>query len=113
MRADKEYPMPTTTQSRRGKTNTLTVRRLSDECVSTLKRAAKANNRSMESEVRSILEEFTAEWIIQCELKHANFFSEVRRFMEEEGIEGFDESEFMLPERGIDDGRPTVEFDAA
>lgn len=63
--------------------------------------------------MRSILEEFTAEYIARHELEQTNLFSEIRKYMEEEGIAGFDENEFPLPERHSTGNRPLVRFDAA
>ena len=42
---------------------TLTIRKLSDDLIMKLKELARRNNRSMEQEVRSILEEITADRI--------------------------------------------------
>lgn len=41
---------------------TLTIRKIPDEQIQQLKEVAEKNNRSMESQVRSILEEWLARW---------------------------------------------------
>lgn len=92
---------------------TMTIRRIDDDVLDRFKAIAKHNNRSAEAEARSLLEDFTAAHIVRHDMERSNFFDEVRRFMDEEGIDGFGEDEFILPERNIKDGRPPVEFDAS
>lgn len=76
---------------------TLTVRKLSDECVATLKQAAKDNNRSMEAQIRSVLEEFTATYAAHQIASHVDFITELRALLDGEGL---DPDETLAPARG-------------
>ena len=97
-----------TTQPKPGGTNTLTIRRLSDECVATLKQAAKDNNRSMEAEVRSILEEFTAEWLAHQVTTSADLVEEMERLLGGEGLDG--DEQLCPPRNAYDHGPRPVDF---
>ena len=97
-----------TTQPKPGRTNTLTIRRLSDECMATLKQAAKGNNRSMEAEVRSILEEFTAEWLAHQLTTSTDLVEEMERLLGGEGLNG--DEQLCPPRNTYDHGPRLVEF---
>ena len=96
------------TQPKPGRTNTLTIRRLPDECVATLKQAAKDNNRSMEAEVRSILEEFTAEWLAHQVTTSADLVEEMERLLGGEGLDG--DEQLCPPRNAYDHGPRPVDF---
>ncbi|PLS31411.1 DNA-binding protein [Bifidobacterium margollesii] len=89
---------------------TLTIRKVPVECVDVLKQAARENNRSMESQVKSVLEEWTAGYVAHEEAKSTNFAQEMRNFMSEMGIAGFDDEEFSVPDRRTEMSRD-VSFD--
>ena len=78
---------------------TLTIRKIPDEQIQQLKEVAEKNNRSMESQVRSILEEWLA------------FYDEIREFMKNMDFEGLDKGELPLSERNSADSRPPVSFE--
>ncbi|NMN00780.1 DNA-binding protein [Bifidobacterium sp. DSM 109958] len=90
---------------------TLTIRKVPDEQIQQLKEAAAQHNRSMEAEVRSVLEEHLAGYVAHGIAENTNFYDRMRAFMEQEGIEGFTEEEFPLPERSVEDSRPPVMFE--
>lgn len=90
---------------------TLTIRRLDDEVVDKLKYIAKEHNRSAEAEVRSILEDYTAGLLVQREIETTGFYAQLREFMKHEGIEGFTEDEFHIPDRAADVQRPPIDLD--
>ncbi|WP_243388797.1 FitA-like ribbon-helix-helix domain-containing protein [Bifidobacterium simiarum] len=92
-----------------GQVRTLTIRRVPEECVVVLKQAAKDNNRSMESQMRSVIEEWTASYVAHEEMKTTNFAQEMRDFMAEMGIDGFDNEEFPIPDRRAEEQRD-IEF---
>lgn len=80
---------------------TLTIRRLDDEVVDRLKLIAKEHNRSVESEVRSVLEDFTAGLLAHDIVSGADLVREMRELLEGEYIEG---DEFDVRDRD-DSGR--------
>ena len=57
---------------------TLTIRRLDDQVIERLKGEARAHGRSMESEVRSILEDHPAAYIAHEEMTVGDFFDRIR-----------------------------------
>ncbi|MBM6699235.1 hypothetical protein H7U32_02600 [Bifidobacterium pullorum subsp. saeculare] len=57
---------------------TLTIRRLDDQIIERLKDEARAHGRSMEAEVRSILEGHTAAFIAHEEMTVGDFFDRIR-----------------------------------
>lgn len=90
------------------KANTLTVRRLSDDCIDTLKQAAKDNNRSMEAEVRSILEDFTAEYVAHQITTTADLVAEMQRLLDGEGLA--EDEELCPPRNTYDFGQRPVDL---
>lgn len=90
---------------------TLTIRRLDDKVIDQVKRIAKEHNRSAEAEVRSVLEDYTAGLLVRREIETTGFYEQLREFMEHEGIEGFTEDEFRIPDRTTDMQRPPVDLD--
>ena len=60
---------------------TLTIRKIPDEQIQQLKEVAEKNNRSMESQVRSILEEWLAGTVAHEITRKTNFYDEIREFM--------------------------------
>lgn len=84
---------------------TLTIRRLDDEVVDRLKLIAKEHNRSVESEVRSVLEDFTAGLLAHDIVSGADLVREMRELLEGEYIEG---DEFDVRDR--DDSDRLVEL---
>ncbi|MBT1164935.1 FitA-like ribbon-helix-helix domain-containing protein [Bifidobacterium felsineum] len=89
---------------------TLTIRKIPDEQIHQLKEVAEKNNRSMESQVRSILEEWLAGTVAHEMTRKTNFYDEIREFMDRIDFEGLKEGELSLPERNPDDSRPPVSF---
>ncbi|MCH9275420.1 DNA-binding protein [Bifidobacterium amazonense] len=87
---------------------TLTIRRIDDDVLRKFKEIAKRNNRSAEAEARSLLEEITAEYAIRYEMEHHNFFDRLREFMEEEGVQGFDDDEYATSDRHNEPERPPI-----
>ena len=78
---------------------TLTIRKIPDEQIQQLKEVAEKNNRSMESQVRSILEEWLAGTVAH---------EITRKTMD---FEGLDKGELPLSERNSADSRPPVSFE--
>ena len=93
-------------------TGTITVRRVPADCIARLKETAKRHNRSMESEVRSVLEDYTAGVLARHEIRTTNFYERLRTFMDEESIEGFTEEEFPTPARDGESERDGKVFGA-
>lgn len=60
----------------------ITIRRLDDAALVNLKEAAKAHNRSTEAEARSILEEYTAEFVAHKAVSTGDFFEQIRKELE-------------------------------
>ena len=77
---------------------TLTIRKIPDEQIQQLKEVAEKNNRSMESQVRSILLQGLSD-------------DEIREFMKNMDFEGLDKGELPLSERNSADSRPPVSFE--
>ena len=69
------------------------------------------NNRSMESQVRSILEEWLAGTVAHEITRKTNFYDEIREFMKNMDFEGLDKGELPLSERNSADSRPPVSFE--
>ena len=69
---------------------TLTIRKIPDEQIQQLKEVAEKNNRSMESQVRSILEEWLAGTVAHEITRKTNFYDEIREFMKNMDFEGLD-----------------------
>lgn len=90
---------------------TLTIRKIPDEQIQQLKEVAEKNNRSMESQVRSILEEWLAGTVSREITRKTNFYDEIREFMKSMDFEGLDEGELLLPKRDPADSRPPVSFE--
>ncbi|PWG62003.1 FitA-like ribbon-helix-helix domain-containing protein [Bifidobacterium callitrichidarum] len=90
---------------------TMTIRKLDDDTIEKFKDIAKRNNRSAEAEARSLIEDFTAGRIVRHDMETSNFYDSLRKFMEENDIEGLAEGELPLPERTIGDERPPVIFE--
>ncbi|MCH3973743.1 MULTISPECIES: FitA-like ribbon-helix-helix domain-containing protein [Bifidobacterium] len=82
---------------------TLTLRKVPDECVAVLKQAAQDNNRSMESEVRSVLEEYTAQYITHHVVSNADLVQEMWCLLDGDGL---DEDEELVPPRNTYDVEP-------
>ena len=78
---------------------TLTIRKIPDEQIQQLKEVAEKNNRSMESQVRSILEEWLAGTVAHEITRKTNFYDEIREFMKNMDFEGLDKGELPLSER--------------
>ena len=57
---------------------TLTIRKIPDEQIQQLKEVAEKNNRSMESQVRSILEEWLAGTVAHEITRKTNFSDAIR-----------------------------------
>ena len=70
---------------------TLTIRKIPDEQIQQLKEVAEKNNRSMESQVRSILEEWLAGTVAHEMTRKTNFYDEIREFMEKIDFDGLEE----------------------
>lgn len=81
---------------------TLTIRRLDDEVVDKLKYIAKEHNRSVEAEVRSVLEDFTAGLLAHDIVSGTDLVREMRKLLDEDYIEG---DEFDVRDHA-DPGRP-------
>ena len=90
---------------------TLTIRKIPDEQIQQLKEVAEKNNRSMESQVRSILEEWLAGTVAHEITRKTNFYDEIREFMKNMDVEGLDKGEHPLSERNSADSRPPVSFE--
>lgn len=90
---------------------TLTIRKIPDEQIQQLKEVAEKNNRSMESQVRSILEEWLAGTVAHEMTRKTNFYDEIREFMEKIDFDGLEEGEIPAPERDPDDSRLPVTFE--
>ena len=84
---------------------TLTIRKIPDEQIQQLKEVAEKNNRSMESQVRSILEEWLAGTVAHEITRKTNFYDEIREFMKNMDFEGLDKGELPLSERNSADSR--------
>lgn len=84
---------------------------LTDEQIQQLKEVAEKNNRSMESQVRSILEEWLAGTVAHEITRKTNFYDEIREFMKNMDFEGLDKGELPLSERNSADSRPPVSFE--
>lgn len=81
---------------------TLTIRKVPVECVDVLKQAARENNRSMESQVKSVLEEWTAGYVAHEEMSNSDLLDKMRELLDGEYIEG---DEFDVRDHA-DYGRP-------
>ena len=79
--------------------------------IQQLKEVAEKNNRSMESQVRSILEEWLAGTVAHEITRKTNFYDEIREFMKNMDFEGLDKGELPLSERNSADSRPPVSFE--
>ena len=90
---------------------TLTIRKIPDEQIQQLKEVAEKINRSMESPVRCILEEWLAGTVAHEMTRKTNFYDEIREFMEKIDFDGLEEGEIPAPERNPDDSRPPVTFE--
>ncbi|QSY60173.1 FitA-like ribbon-helix-helix domain-containing protein [Bifidobacterium longum] len=90
---------------------TLTIRKIPDEQIQQLKEVAEKNNRSMESQVRSILEEWLAGTVAHEITRKTNFYDEIREFMKNMDFEGLDKGELPRSERNSADSRPPVSFE--
>ena len=99
------------TATRRCIMATLTIRKIPDEQIQQLKEVAEKNNRSMESQVRSILEEWLAGTVAHEITRKTNFYDEIREFMKNMDFEGLDKGELPLSERNSADSRPPVAFE--
>ena len=75
---------------------TLTIRKIPDEQIQQLKEVAEKNNRSMESQVRSILEEWLAGTVAHEMTRKTNFYDEIREFMEKIDFDGLEEGEIPV-----------------
>ncbi|KAB7788192.1 FitA-like ribbon-helix-helix domain-containing protein [Bifidobacterium cebidarum] len=82
---------------------TITLRKVPDECVEILKKAAKNNNRSMEAEAKSVLEEFTAQYAAHKIVTNADLVQEMWRLLDGHGL---DEDEELVPPRNTYDTEP-------
>ena len=60
-----------------------------------LKEVAEKNNRSMESQVRSILEEWLAGTVAHEMTRKTNFYDEIREFMEKIDFDGSKKERFQ------------------
>ncbi|WEV63807.1 hypothetical protein [Bifidobacterium sp. ESL0732] len=60
---------------------TLTIRNVPDEQISILKQAAKTNNRSMEAEIRSHVEQWTAAWVAHKAMSSTNLSEELQTYL--------------------------------
>ncbi len=76
---------------------TLTIRKIPDEQIQQLKEVAEKNNRSMESQVRSILEEWLAGTVAHEITRKTNFYDEIREFMKNMDFEGLDKGNSHYP----------------
>lgn len=79
-----------------GNGNTITIRKMSDENIAALKRAAAENNRSMEAQARSVLEDYLAQYTSHRILTSADLVAEMQRLLDGEGL-GPDED--LVPPR--------------
>lgn len=84
-------------------TGTITVRKVPADCLDTLKRMAKDNNRSMEAEVRSLLEDCTTEYLAHRITTSADLVAEMQRLLDGDGL-GPDEE--LCPPRNTYDFGP-------
>lgn len=82
---------------------TITLRKVPDECVAVLKQAAQDNNRSMEAEIRSVLEEHTAQYVAHHIMSNADLVQEMWRLLDGEGL---GEDEDLVPPRNTYDTEP-------
>lgn len=78
------------------KGNTITIRKMSDENIAALKRAAAENNRSMEAQARSVLEDYLAQYVSRRILTSADLVAEMQRLLDGQGL-GPDED--LVPPR--------------
>ena len=83
---------------------TLTIRKIPDEQIQQLKEVAEKNNRSMESQVRSILEEWLAGTVAHEITRKTNFYDEIREFMKNMDLRTR-QGELPLSERNSADSR--------
>ncbi|MDF7666240.1 hypothetical protein [Bifidobacterium sp. ESL0745] len=60
---------------------TMTIRNVPDEQIDIVKEAAKAHNRSMEAEMRSHVEEWTAAWMAHKEMGSTDFSKELQTYL--------------------------------
>lgn len=90
---------------------TLTIRRIPDKHIDQIKEIAARKNRSMESQVRSVLEDWLAGQTAAEVTRKTNFALELRRMMAEEGSKGFTEEEFHIPDRNEQPARDPVAFE--
>ena len=90
---------------------TLTIRKIPDEQIQQLKEVAEKNNRSMESQVRSILEEWLAGTVAHEITRKTNFYDEIREFMKNMVFEAPEKGELPLSERNSSDSRPPASFE--
>ncbi|PJM74057.1 DNA-binding protein [Bifidobacterium primatium] len=81
---------------------TITIRKVDDGRIALLKREAEENNRSMESQARSIIEDHLAAYVAKRTMNAADFVAEMRELLDGEYIEG---DEFDVRDRQ-DYGRP-------
>lgn len=65
---------------------TITIRRVPDEQIAKIKEIAARNNRSMEAEARSILEEYTAQYVSHAIVSNADLVQEMWDLLNEEGL---------------------------
>lgn len=84
-------------------TGTITVRKVPAECMDALKKMAKDNNRSMEAEVRSLLEDCTTEYLAHRITTNADLVEEMWRILDGNGL-GPDEE--LCPPRNTYDFGP-------
>lgn len=82
---------------------TLTIRKVPDEVINTLKETAARHNRSTEAEVRSVLEDFTATYAARAITTTTDLVAEMERLLEEEGL---DDGEELTPDRHTYDTAP-------
>ncbi|KAB8294363.1 FitA-like ribbon-helix-helix domain-containing protein [Bifidobacterium avesanii] len=75
---------------------TITIRKVPDEQIQLLKDVAAKNNRSMEAEARSILEEYTAQYVSQKIMSSTDLMAEMQRLLDGEGL---DPNEELTPPR--------------
>lgn len=65
---------------------TITIRRVPDEQIAKIKEIAARNNRSMEAEARSILEEYTAQYVSHEIVSNADLVQEMWDLLNGEGL---------------------------
>ncbi|MBT1170916.1 DNA-binding protein [Bifidobacterium sp. SO4] len=87
---------------------TITLRKVPDECVEILKKAAKNNNRSMEAEAKSVLEEFTSQYVAHKIVTTADLVAEMQRLLDGNGLD--EDEELVLPRNTYDTEPRPVDF---